>query len=1204
MTMGALLLLAACGGSGAPVTTNQPPTVSLAASPSTVSSGGAALLTWSSTNATACNASGGWSGPLASSGSQNTGALTADNTYSLTCSGAGGTSPAATATVTVSPAPTATLTASPITVASGGSSTLTWTSTNATSCTASGGWSGTLATSGTQSTGALTTSAAYSLTCAGAGGISAVATATVTIGTIPTATLNANPTSVASGKTSTLTWSSTNATSCTGTGGTFAGAKGTTGSQSTGNLTANTTYSLTCSGAGGTSSATSATVTIAPAPTVTLRSNPTTIASGGSSTLTWSSTNATSCTASGGWSGTKSASGAVNTGALTTSTAYTLTCTGTGGTSAPATATVTIGTIPTATLNANPTSIASGQSSTLTWSSTNATSCTAMGGTFAGTKATNGGQSTGALTATTTYSLTCTGAGGTSTAASATVTIAPLPTATLTASPTSIASGGTSTLTWSSTNATSCTATGGTFAGAKATSGSQPTGALTANTTYSLTCTGPGGTSTAATATVTILGLPTASLTANPTSVVSGAASTLTWSSTNATSCTGTGGTFAGSQATSGSQSTGALTANTNYSLTCTGTGRTSAPANATVTIASGTVTVSPKAAGITLWQTQQFTATVPGGGTPVWSVDTVQGGNSTVGTIVSTGTATATYTPGTATGTHTILAVSGSDSGTSTLGVTDLAGVYTYHNDLSRDGANSQEYALTPSNVNASGFGKFASCAVDGAIYGQPLWVANLTVNGARHNVVYVATQHDSLYAFDADASPCVQLWQANLVDAAHGGSAGEASVPYTLLGNASGDVKPEVGVTGTPVIDPSTGIIYVVSKSTASGSFYQRVHAIDLTNGSEKTGSPKLITGTAAGNGDGGTTVTFNAQQENQRPGLAFVNGNVYIAWGSHEDKAIFYGWMMGYHYNGTGFTQTAVFNAAPNVNPGNAGGAGIWMSGGAPAADSSGNLYVLTGNGIFDVTNASSPNDDYGDSLLKLSPSLVVSQYLTPSGQATDNTSDFDFGAGGAAILADLPGTSGFPHHLLICGGKDGHLYVGDRDNLGGLGDSNAVQSPASLWTLGEIFATAAFWNNNLYIASVGKPMLDFPLQSSDITKPLFGNAVTSSHSYGAGGSTPSVSAAGTTNGIVWGLDATSYCTTNSPGCGPAVLYAYDATNALTPLWNSAANAADAAGNAIKFTVPTVANGKVYVGTRGSNTGSTTPAVGELDIYALKP
>jgi hypothetical protein len=283
---------------------------------------------------------------------------------------------------------------------------------------------------------------------------------------------------------------------------------------------------------------------------------------------------------------------------------------------------------------------------------------------------------------------------------------------------------------------------------------------------------------------------------------------------------------------------------------------------------------------------------------------------------------------------------------------------------------------------------------------------------------------------------------------------------------------------------------------------------------------------------------------------------------------------------------------------------------MSGGAPAADASGNLYVLTGNGIFDVTNTSGHTNDYGDSLLQLSPSLAVSQYLTPSGQAGYNASDFDFGAGGAAILADLPSTSLFPHHLLICGGKDGHLYVGDRDNLGGLGDSNAVQSPGSLWTGGEIFATGAFWNNNLYIASVNAPMLAFPLQTSDTTKPPFGSAVTSSHAYGAGGSTPSVSAAGTANGIVWGLDDTSYCTTGAPAsapCGPAVLYAYDATNVATSLWNSAANAADKAGNAIKFTVPTVANGKVYVGTRGNNAGgadSSTSTPGELDIYALKP
>jgi hypothetical protein len=1023
-----------------------------------------------------------------------------------------------------------------------------------------------------------------------------------------------------------LTWSSTNATSCNASGG-WTGALATGGSQSTGALTTDTTYSLTCTGAGGTSTATAAavTVTASPVPTATLTASPTPIASGASSTLTWSSTNATSCTASGGWSGALAASGSQSTGALTANTTYSLTCTGAGGSSTPAAATVTVTTspIPTATLTANPTTIASGGTSTLTWSSTNATSCTATGGTFAGAKAASGNQSTGALTANTTYSLTCTGAGGTSTAASATVTIAPVPTVTLTASPTSVASGGTSTLTWSSTNATSCTATGGTFGGAKAASGNQSTGALTANTTYSLTCSGTGGTSTAATATVTIIGAPTAMLTASPTAVVSGAASTLTWSSTNATSCTGTGGTFAGPKATGGSQSTGALTANTNYSLTCTGTGGTSTPATATVTITSGTVTVSPKAAGITLWQTQQFTATVPGGGTPTWSVDTVQDGNATVGTIVSTGAGTATYTPGTAVGLHTILAASGIDSGTATLGVTDLPGVYTYHNDLSRDGANPQEYALTPSNVNAGGFGKLASCPVDGAIYGQPLWVANLTVNGGTHNVVFVATQHDSLYAFDADSSSCLQLWKANLVDTSHGAAAGETGVPYTLLGNATGDVKPEIGVTGTPVIDPSTGIIYVVSKSTDStqAHFYQRIHAIDLATGLEKAAaSPVTITGSVTGDGDGTATVTFNAQQENQRPGLAFVNGNVYIAWGSHEDKPTFYGWMMGYHYNNaTGtFLQTAIFNAAPNVNsaPGAAGrGAGIWMSGGAPAADTSGNLYVLTGNGIFDVAtnagpNTTAPNNDYGDSLLKLSPSLTLpvlsgstdpKYYLTPTDQANNNTSDYDFGAGGAALLADLPSSS--HPHVLICGGKDGNLYVVDRDNLGGYGDGHALQTP--FFSGGEIFETGAFWNNKLYLASKGAPMTAFALNASNSTFGTSGPA--SSNVYGLTGSTPSVSAAGTVNGIVWGLDATSFCTTNSPSCGPAVLYAYDATNVATSLWNSSANAADKAGNAIKFTVPTVANGKVYVGTRGNNAGgadSSTPTPGELDIYALKP
>jgi hypothetical protein len=944
------------------------------------------------------------------------------------------------------------------------------------------------------------------------------------------------------------------------------------------------------------------------APTASLTASPTTIASGGTSTLTWSSANATSCTTTGGtFAGAKATSGNQLTGALTANTTYSLTCSGAGGTSTAATATVTIAPVPTVSLSAALTSISSGASTTLTWSSANATSCTATGGTFAGAKGTSGSQSTGALTATTTYSLTCTGAGGTSTVAAATITIAPVPTATLSATSTSISSGASTTLTWSSTNAVSCTATGGTFAGAKAIGGSQSTGILTANTTYTLKCTGTGGTSTQATATVTILGLPTASLSANPTAVVSGAASTLNWSSTNATSCTATGGTFAGAKGVSGSQTTGPLTSSTSYSLTCTGTGGSSAPAAATVTIATGTVTVSPKAASITTSQTQRFTATVPGGGTPTWSVDTIAGGNSTVGTIDSTGL----YTPGTGAGaaaTHTILATSGIDSGTATLGVTDLAGVYTYHNDLARDGANTKEYGLTTSTVNAGGFGKLTSCAVDGAIYGQPLWVANLTVGVAQHNVVFVATQHDSLYAFDADTSPCVKLWQAILVDTNHGGATGDISVPSGLVGQANGDIAPEVGVTSTPVIDPVAGILYVLAKSTNSTktTFYQRLHAIDVATGNEKSGSPVLIAGTYAGAGDGGTTVSFNALQQGQRPGLALVNGVVYIAWASHGDNPPFYGWVMGYQYASGAFTQKYIFNAAPNRPvPPYVGGAGIWMTGSAPAVDSNNNLYVVTGNGPFDANSGSAPNNDYGDSLLQLSLTgsplkLTVSQYYTPFEQAGDNTSDFDFGSGGAAVLADLPNTSPFPH-LLICGGKSGNLYVVNRDTLGGY-DGSYTKMVQRFYTGGSLYASGAFWNNTFYIAAVGAPLSTYKLSASTS---LFSTSGTpaSSISYGEGGGTPSVSSAAALNGIVWALDNANYCTTGSPGCGPTVLHAYDATNLATELWNSGSGvpaAPDNAGDAVKFTVPTIANGKVYVGTRGNN-GSTP---GELDIYALKP
>jgi len=596
------------------------------------------------------------------------------------------------------------------------------------------------------------------------------------------------------------------------------------------------------------------------------------------------------------------------------------------------------------------------------------------------------------------------------------------------------------------------------------------------------------------------------------------------------------------------------------------------------------------------LSQKQQFTATVPGGGGATWTVDGISGGNSTVGLIGATGL----YTAGTAAGVHTIVATSIGNttlSASATAAVTDLAGVYTYHDDLARDGANTHEYALQTSNVNATGFGKIASCGVDGAIYGQPLWAANLTVNGAKHNVVFVATQHDSLYAFDADANPCTNLWSVSLIDAIHGGSSGETSVPSNLVGSGDGDIQPEVGITSTPVIDPAAGILYAVSKSvdSAQTTFYQRLHAIDLATGNEKTGSPVTIAGTYPGTGDGGTVVTFNARQENQRAGLAFVNGVVYIAWSAHEDTSPWYGWMMAYQYAGTTLTPKAVLNVTPNTQQG-----GIWMGGGAPAVDSNNNLYVLTGNGNFDAVNSSPPTNDYGDSLLQLNAALQVSQFFTPSDQLSDSQTDNDFGSGGAAILADLPSGSTVMH-TLICGGKDGALYVLNRDLLGGFGDAVAVQ----MINFGyAIFSTGAFWNNNYYLAGVSGPLSAYQWVTSI---PQFKLSSSSTNNYGFPGATPSVSAAATQNGIVWALESSSYCTTQSSRCGPAVLHAYDATNMATELWNSSLNASDAAGNAIKFTVPTVANGKVYVGTRGNNAGgadSSTSVPGELDIYGLKP
>jgi hypothetical protein len=801
----------------------------------------------------------------------------------------------------------------------------------------------------------------------------------------------------------------------------------------------------------------------------------------------------------------------------------------------------------------------------------------------------NGTQSTAPLTDNANYSLTCTGPGGTSQTASVSITVNAPPTAQLTATPTVVAVGSGSTLTWSSSRATMCAASGD-WSGPLAVSGTQATGALTQNAIYSLVCTGPAGTSSEATATVNLI--PAATLAVSPSVVAPGGTATLTWSSGNATSCSASNG-WTGTLPSAGTQSTGAVAATTTYSLVCNGAGGASNTATAALTVSNVVMSLSPQTAAITLTRTQQFTATVPGGGNATWTVDGIANGNSTVGVISVTGL----YSAGVA-GTHTIVATSVANSmqtASAVAAVTDLAGVHTYHNDLARDGANTHEYALTPANVNTSGFGKVAACAVDGAIYAQPLWVANVTVGGKKHNVVIVTTQHDSLFAFDADSAPCAQLWTISLIDAAHGGTSGETAVPSTAVGTGTGDIQPEIGVNGTPVIDPVSGNLYVVSKSISMTptTFYQRIHAIDITTGNEKPGSPALIAATVPGIADGNTTVAFNPKQENQRAGLALVNSTVFIAWGSHEDTAPWYGWIMGYQYANGAWTQTAAFNTTPNARKG-----GIWMGGGAPSVDSGNHLYYLTGNGAFDANSATMPNNDFGDSLLQLNTALQVSSYFTPSDELADDQGDKDFGAGGSSMLADLPAGNAVTH-ALVCGGKDGTLYVLNRDLLGGFGDSAAVQ----VIPLGHgVFSTAAMWNGRLFVAAAGGALNAYQLNSSTVQFTL---ASSSSHIYNFPGSTTSVSAAASQNGLVWALDTHSYCTRQASACGPAVLYAYDAANLSTELWNSGMTAADMAGNAVKFSLPTVANGRVYVGTRGNNAGgadNSTSTPGELEIYGL--
>jgi hypothetical protein len=619
----------------------------------------------------------------------------------------------------------------------------------------------------------------------------------------------------------------------------------------------------------------------------------------------------------------------------------------------------------------------------------------------------------------------------------------------------------------------------------------------------------------------------------------------------------------------------------------------------ATLTVsASGTVNVTPLLAPLTTSQTQQFTANL----TSKWSVDGQSnsdgsGGNLTVGTITSGGL----YTPGTAIGTHTILATSGAQSGTATVAVTDLAGIYSFHNEAAgpgqnpdeadRTGQNVHEYALTPAVVTSTNFGKAWSCPVDGAVYAQPLYVANLSIGGGTHNMVYIATEHDSLYAFDADSSNCTTYWPPIHLD--NGTSV--TSVPAGDTGDVTGpcgDTPNEIGITGTPVIDPSTRTLYFVAKTKESGTYFQRLHAVDITTGAEKT-PREIIASTTTITSTGTVTNTFSALHNHQKPGLAIAKGTVYIGWSSHCDKPSYVGWLMS--YDGGSLAPIAVFDVTPTSSYGQG---GIWMSGGAPAVDSSGSVYLSSGNGNFSpgVALPLTSAVDLSMSFIKLDPStLAATDFYSPGNEASWSASDWDISSSGVTIL---------PNGLLFGSDKQDHMWLLNRSNMGGFStfNDNSVQHIMGPTSCGSkcVFSTPGYYNQTLYVGITSVGIVAMPLSNGLIATSGSANAAISSQTadtFGYPGPTPTISASSPSgNAVLWALE-TSQNGSNGAITGPTVLRAYDATNLATRLYSSSVLSTDTGPNAVKFTVPVVANGRVYVG-GVSGTGGTMTVYGPLN------
>jgi hypothetical protein len=588
-------------------------------------------------------------------------------------------------------------------------------------------------------------------------------------------------------------------------------------------------------------------------------------------------------------------------------------------------------------------------------------------------------------------------------------------------------------------------------------------------------------------------------------------------------------------------------------------------------------ITTQPVSQSVTAGNSVSFTAAASGNPAPTvqWQVRT--NGGTTFTSVAGAASPTLTFTTSATQNGNKFRAVFTNIAGTATTTAATLTAnpssvvdVTTYHNDIARTGQNTNEVVLTHANVKSATFGKLGFFATDGLVDAQPLYLSNVLIpNKGTHDVLYVVTEMDTVYAFDATTGDV--LWQTSAL------LAGETFSDD----RGCSQVTPNIGITSTPVIDRTrgpNGAIYLVAMSKKGSTYFQRLHALDITTGAELFGGPKTIQATYPGTGDNssGGVVLFDPGQYKERTGLLLLpngpNGTIYTAWASHCDFRPYTGWLMA--YDATSLTQTSVLNVTPNGNEG-----AIWQSGGGLAADSSGNIYVLDGNGTFDSTldpvTQFPSKGDFGNAFLKLSTSggLAVADYFEMWNQSDENSTDQDLGSGGGLVLLDLP-TSGGTVHLAVGAGKDGHIYVVDRTNMGkfnALSMSNNIYQDIPGAVPNGVWGVPAYFNNTVYYGDAyGGTLKSFNISNGKLST----TPVQTGTTFTYPGALPSVSAKGISDGIVWAVENTS---------PTAVLHAYDAANlAATELYNS--NQAGTRDHFLnnKFITPTIANGKVYVGT----------------------